>query len=113
MKLRTACALSIAAFTIGVPVATADPDGYQPQLQSRAVVASPGAAAHPDSRAVRPGPTADALPVTADGRDWTTGALGALGGVLIALLAVVGAFAIRDRRRLVPASIATTTAAQP
>jgi hypothetical protein len=113
MKLRTAFALSVAALTIGVPVATADPDGYQPQLHSPPAVASSGAAAHPDSWAVRPGPTVDALVVTADGRDWTTTAVGVVGGAFIALLAVVGALAVRDRRRLVLASTATATAGQP
>lgn len=131
MKLRTAFALAVAALTIGVPVAAADPDGYQPQLKTGvqpdaidrylrnnapeeqpdviarylrnhtaegSAVASTGAAGHPDSRAVRPSPTGEVEPVAADGRDWTTGALGALGG---AFLAIVGASAIRARRQLV------------
>lgn len=59
-----------------------------------------GAAGHPDSRAVRPSPIVELEPLSG-GRDWTTGAVGALGGALLALLAIVGASAIRERRRLV------------
>ena len=61
-----------------------------------------GAAGHPDSRAVRLSSAVEAGPAVAgDGRDWTTGALGALGGAFLALVAVVGASAIRGRGRLV------------
>lgn len=133
MKLRTAFALAIAAFTIGIPVAAADPDGYQPQpgvqadafdryLRNHApaeqpdafdrylrnhtaegsAVASTSAARHPDSRGVRLTPTGEIeTGVAGETRDWTLGVLGALGGALLALVAVVGASAIRDRRRLV------------
>lgn len=62
---------------------------------------SSGAGSHPDSRAVRPSSVVEAAPVVVAGRDWTTGALGALGGALLALVAVVGASAIRGRGRLV------------
>ena len=59
-----------------------------------------GAARHPDSRAVRPGGAS----VPSDrsesaGLSWEIGAIGAL-GALILLLAVVGASAMRERRRL-------------
>lgn len=64
-------------------------------------VASTGAAGHPDSRAVRPSPTGEIESVATDGRDWETGAIGALGGALFAFLTVVGASAIRERRQLV------------
>ena len=125
MKLRTAFALAVAALTIGIPVGTAgvqpdaldrylsnnapeeQPDAIGRYLQNHstslaAEVETTGAAGHPDSRAVRPGPTGDVEPVAdGGGRDWTTGAWGALGGVLFALLAIVGASAIRERRRLV------------
>ena len=153
MKTRKTLALTAAILTLGVPVATAAPDGYQPdaidryvanngpdgfqpQLQANAqpdavdrYVAnaltqtdqpdaldrylrnnpsgaesardSAGAARHPDSRAVRPGGAS----VTSDrsesaGLSWEIGAIGAL-GALILLLAVVGASAMRERRRLV------------
>ena len=127
MKLRTALALAVAALTIGVPVAAADPDGYQPQLKAveqpdafgrylrnNAPAQQPdafdrylqnnspeitGAAAHPDSRSDRPTATSEVAPVGDDGRDWTTGALGALGGALFVVLAIVGASAIRERRQ--------------
>ncbi len=59
------------------------------------------AAGHPDSHAVRPSPSAEIAPVDGAGRDWATGAVGALGGVLVAVLAIVGASAMRERRRLV------------
>ena len=36
MKIRTTFALAVATLTLGVPVATAAPDGYQPELQSNA-----------------------------------------------------------------------------
>jgi hypothetical protein len=133
MKIRTTLALGVAALTLGVPVAAAVPDGYQPQLQgglspdaierylrnaapvepdavarylrNRTTSSSPsfennGPAAHPDSRAARSGPAVE-LAAASGGHDWTTGAVGAVGGALLALLAIVGASAIRERRRLV------------
>ena len=36
MKIRTTIAVAVATLTLGVPVATAVPDGYQPELQSNA-----------------------------------------------------------------------------
>ena len=36
MQIRTTLALAAAALTIGVPVAAAAPDGYQPQLKEDA-----------------------------------------------------------------------------
>lgn len=134
MKIRTTLTLAVAALTLGVPVAAADPDGYQPQLKTGvqadaidrylrnnapeeqpdaiarylrnhtaegSTVASTGAAGHPDSRAVRLSPTDAIESASTNGRDWTTGALGALGGAFLAFLAIVGASAIRARRRLV------------
>ena len=131
MRIRNTLALAVAALAIGVPVATADPDGYQPQLKtgaqldvvdrylrnnapdeqpdsidrylgnSTSVVAASGAAGHPDSRALRPSPPVALVSVDSDGRDWTTHVLGALGGACFMFLAIVGASAIRDRRRLV------------
>lgn len=132
MKIRTTFALAVATLTLGVPVAAADPDGYQPQLQgitspdavdrylsnnapeepdaiarylrshstSIAPAFDTGAAGHPDSRAVRPSPPVEVDSVPG-GRDWTAGTVGAFGGALLALLAIVGASAIRERRRLV------------
>jgi hypothetical protein len=113
-----------------VQTAAATPDGYQPQLaQPDAIdryllnnapeeqpdgiarylrnntdpsVASTGAAGHPDSRAVRPMPSVETGAVAGgDGRDWTLGIVGALGGALLAFVAIVGASAIRGRSRLV------------
>lgn len=153
MKIRTTLALAAATLTLGVPVAAAAPDGYQPdavdrylanngpdgfqpQLQSNAqpdavdryvgnalrqadqpdaiarylrnnpsgatsALDSTGAAGHPDSLAVRPSVSVPVEPAEAEGTSWETGALGALGGALIALLAVVGASTMRERRRLV------------
>lgn len=116
MKIQTAVAIAVAALAIGIPTAAATPDGYQPQLQggapdavdrylrnhtSSAVLDATGAAAHPDSRADRSIPVGQVAVRAAAGRDWTTGALGALSGALFVLLAVVGAFAMRERRRLV------------
>ena len=68
---------------------------------SAAMVATTAAAAHPDSRAVRPGPTAELEPIATDGRDWTTGAWGVLGGALFMFFAVAGASTIRERRLFV------------
>ena len=118
MRIRTAFTLAVAALAIGVPAAAAaDPDGYQPQLQvgaqpepfdrhnlaeeqSERSTAATGAASHPDSRADRSWPGVGEQ-TTVDDRGWSTAALGALGGALIMLLAIVGASAIRERRRLV------------
>ncbi len=36
MQIRTSLALAAAALTLGVPVAAAAPDGYQPQLRANA-----------------------------------------------------------------------------
>ena len=36
MQIRTTLALLAAALTLGVPVAAAHPDGYQPQLRANA-----------------------------------------------------------------------------
>ena len=119
MKLRTTLALAVTALAIGVPAATAaaEPDGYQPQLQlgaqpepfdrynlaeeqSDVSTRATGAAGHPDSRADRSWPgVGEQTPV--DDRDWSTVALGAVGGAFAMLLAIVGASAIRERRRLV------------
>jgi hypothetical protein len=101
--------------TVAVPVAAAAPDGFQPQLQDSGVSApdgyqpqlraepGSGAAAHPDSRAIRPGVAAQAETTTGDGFSfsWGSGAVGAAGGLLVALLAIAGASAMRERRRLV------------
>lgn len=70
-------------------------------LLAAAAARETGAAGHPDSRAERPGLALEPPPSSVDGRDWATGIVGALGGALLALLAVVGASAIRGRRRLV------------
>ena len=117
MKLWTALALAGAALAIGVPTAAAaDPDGYQPQLQvgvqpapfdrynlaeeqSEMSTAVTGAASHPDSRADRSWPGVGEQTAVGD-RDLSTAAVGALGGALVMLLAIVGASAIRERRRL-------------
>ena len=42
-----------------------------------------------------------AEPAEAGGFNWETGIIGTLGGVLVVLLAFAGAFALRERRRLV------------
>jgi hypothetical protein len=127
MKLRMTFAVAVAALAVGIPTAAAEPDGYQPQLQAGAQpdafdrylrnnvpdeqsdafsrylrnnTSATAAGEHPDSRADRFSPFGEVEPVAAGGRDWSTGALGALGGGLFVLLAVVGASAIRERRRL-------------
>jgi hypothetical protein len=136
MKIRTTFALAVATLTLGVPVATAAPDGYQPELQSNAqpdvvdryvanalrqadqpdAVArylrnhsigadsapdATGASSHPDSLAVRPGVSVPVNTVEAGGFSWTTVAFGTLGGAVFVLLAIIGASAMRVRRRLV------------
>lgn len=122
MQIRTTLALAAAALTLGVPVAAADPDGYQPQLRSDGqpdaidrYLANNGAdgfqpqlrtSAPPDAidRYLSNHSTGASAPVarsTATGNSWQTGALAALGGGLIVLLALVGAATMRERRRLV------------
>jgi hypothetical protein len=153
MKIRTTFALAVTTLSLGVPVATAAPDGYQPDAIARYLAnngpdgfqpqlhtstqpdavdryvanslrqagepdaiarylrnhpsgAEPAldladVAGHPDSRAVRPGVSFPVKTVEADGFSWTGVALGTLGGALIILLAVAGASAMRERRRLV------------
>lgn len=136
MKIRTTLALAVTALSLGVPVATADPDGYQPDLRSSAQpdavdrylansprragepdaidrflrnrssssvssLGSAGASRHPDSLAVRPSVLVPAESAEAEGFSWAAGALGTVGGALIVLLAVAGASAMRERRRLV------------
>ena len=88
-------------------IGTRAPDGYQPQLRTQPD--SAGAAAHPDSQAVRPGVVVQAEPSTSSGFSfsWVSGAVGAIGGGLIALLAP-GASAMRERRRLVSADAKST-----
>jgi hypothetical protein len=81
----------------------AQPDGYQPQLREGAASGIGAAALHPDSRAVRPGVVAETEPLTEDGFgfSWSSGVIGALGAWMVAVLAVVAASAMRERRRLV------------
>jgi hypothetical protein len=110
------CVSAIVALTVAVPVAAARPDIYQPQLQGpgaglpdgyqpqlRTQSDSGGAAVHPDSWAVRPGVIVEQEPTTSEGVSfgWESVSLGAVGGGLIALLAIAGASAMRERRRLV------------
>jgi hypothetical protein len=119
MQIRTTLALAAAALSLGVPVAAADPDGYQPQLRADAqpdaidrYVANNGpdgsqpqlrTDAGPDAvdRYVANARRASAAPVEAGGVDWQAGALGALGGGLVILLLVAGTATVRQRRRLV------------
>jgi hypothetical protein len=134
MKLSQALAVAITVLAIGVPVAGAAPDGYQPQLKStsqpdafmrylrnnqqgsqpdaferylRNNSPQTGAAVHPDSRGARFSLAVSATPVTVsgdDGTDLTTGVIGALLGAFVTMLAIVGASSIRGRRRLAGAS---------
>ena len=81
------------------------PDAVARYLRNRtksssATFENNGPAGHPDSLAARPGPAVELAPASG-GHDWTTGAVGAVGGALLALLAIVGASTIRERRRLV------------
>jgi hypothetical protein len=131
MKLVFSLVLAVTALTLGATAASAYPDGYQPQLTQpdaldryllnnaseerpdalarylrnnpdpAPTLRSAGAAAHPDSRAVRPSFAAEATPTGGDGRNWTIGIAGALGGALLASFAIVGASSIRGRSRLV------------
>jgi hypothetical protein len=64
-------------------------------------VLSSGAVAHPDNRAVRPGAVSPVEQADFSGISWESGVVGALGGALIVLLGIVGASAMRERRRLV------------
>ena len=113
MRIWTTCVLATVALTVAVPAATAAPDGYQPQLrrpgnwlpdgyqpQLRTQPGSAGATAHPDSQAVRPGVVVDPCLTTSEGLSfsWGSVAVGAIGGGLIALLAIAGASAMRERR---------------
>ena len=131
MKIRTTLALATVTLTIGVPVATGASDGYRPGIQPDAVdryvgnvlrhndqpdalarylrnnpdgaaaaVVSTGAT-HPDNRAVRPGVGTPVERADSAGISWESSAFGALGGALIVLLGIVGASAMRGRRRLV------------
>jgi hypothetical protein len=121
MQIRTTLALAAAALTLGVPVAAADPDGYQPQHRASAqpdvidrYLANNGpdgaqpqlrSDAGPDAvdryianfhrRSTSPGDTVGA------GADWHVGALGALGGALVILLLLAATAMARQRRRLV------------
>ena len=123
MQIRTSLALAAAALTLGVPVAAADPDGYQPQLRPEA--AQPDAIdrylanngpdgsqpqlrtdAGPDAvdrylANVHRNSTAPVNTVEAGSFDWHAGAIGAVGGALIILLLAAGAATLRQRRRLV------------
>ncbi len=123
MRIRKTLALTAAILTLGVPVATAAPDGYQPDAIDRylANIANrapdgfqPQLHAEPDAvdryvanvlrQADLPDPTGAAVPVdrpAGGGISWRTGALGMLGGASIVLLAFAGASALRGRRRLV------------
>lgn len=82
----------------------APPDAIERYLKNRAAApaGAGGAPSHPDSRAVRPGPGAQAEPTAKDGFElsWQSGAVAALGACLIAVLVILGATATRDRRRL-------------
>lgn len=120
MKLWTALVLAVGALALGAADAGAYPDGYQPcgaypdgcpgslsdavdrhVANVNATNVTGGAAAHPDSRAERPRFRPDGHTVGNGGSDWTAWLAGAIGGALLAILAVVGAPAIRERRRLV------------
>jgi hypothetical protein len=121
MRIRTTLALAAATLTLGVPVAAADPDGYQPQLRSDAqpdaidrYLANNGPDGSQPQLRADAGPdavdryvanarrsTAPKGAVEAGGIDWQIGALGALGGGLVILLLVAGTAMVRQRRRLV------------
>ena len=130
MKIRTTFALAAATLTLGVPVAAADPGGYesdafdryaanngpdglagQPDAFARflrnhpngaeSALDSTSAARHPDSLAVRPGVVAAVDRAENVGPSWEIVALGAFGGALLVLLGVAGASTMRERRRLV------------
>ena len=115
MRTRKTLALTVAILTLGVPVAAAAPDGYQPDAIDR-FLANNGpdgfqpqlhANAQPDvvdrhvanvlRQADLPAPTG----ADGGGISWRTGVLGLLGGASIVLLAFAGASALRGRRRVV------------
>lgn len=119
MQIRTTLALAAATLTLGVPVATADPDGFQPQLRAdaqpdaidRYLANNPPDGFQPQLR-VNAGPdvvdryvanarrssAALADGVEAGGLDRRIGALGALGAVIMLLVAATAT--VRGRRRL-------------
>ncbi len=125
MKTRKTLALTAAILTLGVPVAAATPDGYQPDAIDRhlANIANDGpdgfqpqlhASAQPDAvdryvanvlrQADLPDPTGPSVPVDrpdGGGTSWLTGAVGMLAGASIVLLAFAGASALRGRGRLI------------
>ena len=122
MKMWTTLALAAATLALGVPVAAADPDGYQPQLQATAqpdvidrYLANNGpdgfqpqlqSTAQPDviDRYLHNNPSGVTASVDRGGRDgstWQIGAFVALGGVLFAIVAAFVASTMRARRRLV------------
>ncbi len=122
MKISTTLALAAATLALGVPVAAANPDGYQPQLQSTAqpdvidrYLANNGpdgfqpllqANAPPDAvdRYLRNHPGGETASVDRGGRDgidWRTAAVVALGFVLLLSIAAIVASTMRARRRLV------------
>jgi hypothetical protein len=76
------------------------PDAFERYLRSNAPQPQSGgdnAARHPDSLGARPA-VVERVTTTAEGRDWTAGAFGALGGAVLALVAIAGASALRSRR---------------
>jgi len=128
MRITTTFALVLATLALAVPSAAADPDTYpaaptaaapsdavdryvdnasrssEPDALARYLRghrddAATGAATHLDSHDFRPTTSGSPAPVADAGRDWTQGVLVVLGGSLVALLAVVGASAARERRR--------------
>ncbi len=121
MQIRITLALAAAALTIGVPLAAANPDGYQPQLRADAqpdaidrYLANNGpdgfqpqlrADAGPDAvdryvANVRRSAAAPADEVAVGESDSQIVALGALGGAFVVLLLVAGTATVRGRRRL-------------
>lgn len=118
MQIRITLALAAAALTIGVPVAAATPDGYQPQLGPNAqpdaidrYLANNGPDGFQPQLRADEGPDAvdryvanarrssavKADEVAAGGID---SQIGALGAALVALLLVAGTATVRGRRRL-------------
>ena len=121
MQIRTTLALATAALTLGVPVAAADPDGYQPQLRANAqpdaidrYLANNGPDGYQPQLRTDAGPdavdryianvhrssTGPMNTVEAGGIDWQVAGIGAVGGGLVVLL-LVAAATVRERRRLV------------
>jgi hypothetical protein len=121
MQIRTTLALATAALTLGVPVAAADPDGYQPQLRANAqpdaidrYLANNGPDGYQPQLRTDAGPdavdryianlhrssTGSMDTVEAGGTDWQVAVIGAVGGGLVVLL-LVAAATVRERRRLV------------